>query len=179
MLWSRGNIAGAPCTGWAAAMTEAWGNFFTVQVGGAAALLGPPFVGLSINQAEILKSLSLANRALLALVLLLIAMIQSLVFLIPDLGARALSAVVSMIGLATLVGGTPIEISLVKGELTAKAAYPWDFLLFEISCLPYAVAGALLYLGNCDALHWAVAGMILSIIKAALDAWVLLVEVNQ
>lgn len=40
-------------------------------------------------------------------------------------------------------------------------------------------AGALLYLGNFDALYRAGAGTILSIIKAPLDAWVLLVEVNR
>lgn len=179
MLHFPARGAGAPHAKRTGATGEGWGDFFSAQVGGSAALLGLLFVGLSINLAEILKSQSLANRALLALVLLRIVMIVSLVFLIPGLGPRALSVIVTAIGLAMLAGGTLIEISLAKGEVPSKATYPLNFFLSEVSCVPYVVAGALLYLGNFDALYWLAAGMILSIVKAVSDAWVLLVEINR
>jgi hypothetical protein len=49
----------------------------------------------------------------------------------------------------------------------------------QLAVLPYFAGAALLLAGVEDALHALAVGMILCLVKAALDSWVLLVEINR
>ncbi|MEP9378123.1 hypothetical protein ABLE91_15505 [Aquabacter sp. CN5-332] len=160
-------------------MEEAWANFFSAQVGASSALLGLLFVGVSLNLPKILASPGLPNRALLALILLLIVLILSLIFLVPNQGLRLLAVEVLFFAVLMLAVGTAIEISLTKAARVLRKAYLLNFVLFELSALPYLVAGVLLAMGDAAGVYWLAAGMILSIVKAVTEAWVLLVEINR
>lgn len=160
-------------------MTDAWGNFFAALVGASAALLGLLFVGVSLNLSQVLKWRGLASRALVAMLLLLIVMIVSLIFLLPGVGLRALGVLVTGIGLATVVGGTVIEASIPRSTAVPRYTQALNFLLFEISAIPYVAGGILLFLGETSGAYWVAAATILSTVKAVVDAWVLLVEINR
>jgi len=76
-------------------MSDARLNFFVGQLGASAALLGLLFVDVSTNLSKILGSPDLANRALLAMLLLSIIFIISSIQLAPGqplicLGAETL-----------------------------------------------------------------------------------------
>lgn len=49
----------------------------------------------------------------------------------------------------------------------------------QFSVLPYIVSGILMLTGDINGTYWLVPGFIFSFIKAVLDAWVLLVEINR
>ena len=52
-------------------------------------------------------------------------------------------------------------------------------LLLRTAILPYLAGAAMLLIGAPGALHLVALGLVLSFAKAALDAWVLLVEINR
>jgi modulator of FtsH protease len=76
-----------------------WDSFFVAQVGASAALAGLVFVGISLNQAKIMASAYLPNRAQEALVVLLVNLLLSSLFLTPGQSAVSLGAEVLAVGL--------------------------------------------------------------------------------
>jgi hypothetical protein len=54
-----------------------------------------------------------------------------------------------------------------------------NLLLLRAAILPYVAGAAMLLIGAPGPLHLVALGLILSFAKAALDAWVLLVEINR
>jgi hypothetical protein len=162
------------------AAMEAWEALFTAQLGAAAALGGLVFVGLSLNLEKILKFPVLPNRALLALGLLLAILVVSSLLLMPGVPLPVLGVCTLLAGLTVGVFGTAIEVHLLRAiEVQHRTNFIGNLLLFEVSVLPYIVAGILLLRGDLSALYWIAAAMIVSFVKAVVDAWVLLVEINR
>jgi hypothetical protein len=162
------------------AAMEAWEPFFTAQLGAAAALGGLVFVGLSLNLAKILSFPVLPNRALLALGLLLAILVVSSLLLIPDVPLPVLGVCTLLVGLVVGVFGTAIEIHVLRAvEIQYRTNFIGNLILFELSVLPYIVAGILLLRADLSALYWIAAAIVISFIKAVADAWVLLVEINR
>jgi hypothetical protein len=54
-----------------------------------------------------------------------------------------------------------------------------NLVLLQVATLPYIAGTVMIVLGMPGALNVVVLGMILSFLKAALDAWVLLIEINR
>jgi modulator of FtsH protease len=159
---------------------EAWEPFFAAQLGAAAALGGLVFVGLSLNLAKILSFPVLPNRALLALGLLLAILVVSSLLLMPGVPLPVLGVCTLLVGLTVGVFGTAIEIHLLRAvEIQHRTNFIGNLILFELSVLPYIVAGILLLRADLSALYWIAAAIIISFIKAVADAWVLLVEINR
>ncbi len=52
-------------------------------------------------------------------------------------------------------------------------------ILFQVAVVPYMVGGILLVIGWSGAMYWVAAGVMLSVLMACLEAWVLLVEINR
>jgi len=52
-------------------------------------------------------------------------------------------------------------------------------VLLQVATLPYIAGAVMIVLGMPGALNVVVVGMILSFLKAVLDAWVLLIEINR
>jgi hypothetical protein len=57
--------------------------------------------------------------------------------------------------------------------------YVINLMLSQLTVLPYAIASIILLVVGADSLYWFVPAVIFSLIKAILDAWVLLVEINR
>jgi modulator of FtsH protease len=157
-----------------------WEAFYSAQLGAAAALGGLVFVGLSLNLAKILTNPVLPNRALLALLVLLAILIVSSFALMPGQSHRALGAEIVAVGSLVIVTGTWIELHGLRNlELQSRRTFIATFVLFELGVLPFVIGGALILLGLPAGLYWVAAGVIVSFVKAVLDAWVLLVEINR
>lgn len=158
-----------------------WENFFIAEVGASAALAGLLFVGVSINLARILSLPQLPNRALLALLLLLTILVVSSLLLIPGQSLMLTGIEVLIIGLVIWTLATVLDIRSLQ-ETEARYRRPFvstNMVLSQLAALPYVIAGITILLSGAGGLYWLVPAVIFSFIKAILDAWVLLIEINR
>lgn len=161
-------------------IVDNWAPFITTQLHIAGALTGLLFVGLSLNLKKILSYPDLPDRALLALAVLLMVLIVCSLMLIPGQPLRLVGIEVLALGLIMLIVGTRIEIRMLRSaEPKGRITYLTNFILLELGLLPYVVGGALLMAGDANGLYWIAAAIIISVVKAVLEAWVLLVEINR
>ena len=157
-----------------------WEAFYTAQLGAAAALGGLVFVGLSLNLKKILSYAWLPGRALLALMVLMAILIISSFMLMPGQSLNALGIEIASVGVLLFLVGSGMEVyALRKVSLQNRPAFIVNLALLELGILPFIVGGVLLLLGMEGGFYWIAAGVIVSFIKAVMDAWVLLVEINR
>ena len=73
-----------------------------------------------------------------------------------------------------------LDISIYRGrDKNYRKQYMLHMAVNQVSVLTYIICGiSLLYSGS-NGLYWMVPAMMLSFIKAVLDAWVLLVEIHR
>jgi hypothetical protein len=156
-----------------------WQVFFAGQLGAGATLVGLLFVGLSLNLARILAAPTLPLRAEIALILVMLQLVVASLALIP--GQPALAFGIEAAAVAGLVWCVTAWLSLRMlragpGWRTRQAA---NFALLQAAVLPLLAGGLLAAFERPAGLGLIAAGMILCIVKATLDAWVLLVEINR
>jgi hypothetical protein len=155
-----------------------WEAFYAAQLGAAAALGGLVFVGLSLNLKKILSYAWLPGRALLALMVLMAILVISSFMLMPGQSLTALGLEIAAVGVLLLFVGSGMEIyALRKVNLQNRRPFIGNLVLLEIGILPFG--GVLLLFGIESGFYWIAAGVIVSFIKAVIDAWVLLVEINR
>ena len=157
-----------------------WSNFFVATVSASAALLGLIFLGISINLKQILSARGIDLRASITMILLMGVLLISILLLVPTA-----SAIIR--GLYVLVTGFIVwlTITLLDGKIyrskpaVYRRLHRYNIAFTQVATLPYLVSGILLITGNGAGMYWLVAAIIFSIIRAVLDAWVLLVEINR
>jgi hypothetical protein len=157
-----------------------WSNFFIGTASAAATLTGLIFVGVSINLTKILSIPKLPGRALISLILLLQILLLSLLFLVPKQTLTTLSIEVLCLSFITwaFVSKTDIGIFLSKPK-EFKPHYAFNVLLSQIAIIPYFIGGIEVLTNGENSFYWFVPAILLSFLKAVLDAWVLLVEINR
>jgi hypothetical protein len=60
-----------------------------------------------------------------------------------------------------------------------KKQYRISMVYNQLSLLPYIVSAIAILIVKQNGIYWLVPGIIISFIKAVVDAWVLLVEINR
>jgi hypothetical protein len=154
-----------------------WSDLFVATAGAAAALAGLVFVAVSINIERILKFEGLPERALEAVLTLVIVVLVSIACLIPGQSVAALG----------------IELLLVAGGYSALVVRLWPHtrpqpddprtwivshvLIRVIAAVPLLVGAVSLIAESGGGVYWIVAGIVGAIIGAVANAWVLLVEI--
>jgi general stress protein CsbA len=157
-----------------------WHDFFMATAGSAAALTGLIFVGVSINIQKILSVSKLPDRALLSLILLLTILILSSLMLVPQQSFWLIGIEVAVFTTGVYIVVTKMDISIYKKtDAIYKRPYFISLVFNQLATLPYLVAGATILICGEHGIYWLVPGIILSFIKAIIDAWVLLVEINR
>jgi len=159
---------------------DGWENFFLGHVGASAALGGLLFVAISLNLAQISSASDLADRALLALALLLAILVASSIMLIPNQPWLAVGIEILLVGGGLTALAVTKRPRLEDGGPQSDAKQIVNLILLVVAVGPYLVGGALIAVGQFRVgLYLVAAAIILSFIKAVLDAWVLLIEINR
>jgi hypothetical protein len=133
--------------------TGDWGELFLAGAGASAALAGLLFVAISINLERILQGVGLPGRAGEAIVLLVAGLVVWLILVVIDVRA-----------VRVRVGPYP-------------AALAGRIVITQVAVLPLLAGGVSLLLRAGGGLYWLVPGVVLCLVVAVLDAWVLLIEI--
>jgi hypothetical protein len=158
--------------------TESWESLFVTEAGVAAVLAGLLFVAVSINLAKILQHPGLPGRAAEAIGLLTGVLMACTLGLVPGQPRTMLGAELLAAGLGAWLVQVGIHLRAVRHRTgPSPAALGGRIGLAQAAVLPLPAAGLSLLLGAGGGLYWLVPGIILGVVVAILDAWVLLIEI--
>jgi modulator of FtsH protease len=162
--------------------TEGWGDLFLAAAGATAALSGLIFVGLSVNIRTVLdidkqvRSNFLTGRAIEALVALLSVLVISLVALTPTIARGVLAAFILLTAATSAI--SPVRAVLAsRSQRQLTVATAWRLVTATSLTLTLLAAGATLAAGHGGGLDWLPASFVLAVAVAAINAWILLVEI--
>ena len=155
-----------------------WDSLFLAEAGASAALAGLLFVALSINLERILKGAGLPGRAGEAIMLLLAVLVVATWALVPGQSSTVLGAELLGSGLAVWLIVVGIHVQAVRGHVApSRSLLVRRIVLAQAAILPLLIGGVSLLLRAGGGLYWLVPGILLCLLVAVLDAWVLLVEI--
>lgn len=157
---------------------EGWANFFVAEVGAAAALSGLLTVAISINLTRILAHPHLPGRAAETLTVLVGSLLVCSLALMPGQPIQGLGAEAFVIGLAL----TALPIAQRSWAVPNAEGQPIPHLgvrlvLTFLPAIPFPIGGAMLMAGSSSGLYVIAVGVLLGFVGAAINAWVLLVEI--
>jgi len=154
--------------------------FFTATAGAAAPLTGLIFVGVSINLTKILSTRTLPNRALLSIILLLANLIFSVIFLIPDQSIFVRGFELLITGILVWFIVIYLDLSIYRKSLDKfKKKYILNAIINQLCASPVVIGAILMLLIGGAGIYWIALGILFSFIKAVIDGWVLLVEIDR
>lgn len=160
-------------------MTE-WYYFFATAAGCATTLIGLLFVGISISLKLVLSHAQLPNRALESITLLLTIVLVAGATLLPGQSAVTLGAEVLGLGLAAWAGASWLNWSSWPLIPAPHRRSHWvNIALTQLALLPCLGAGILLLASHLAGVYWLPLAIALSLGKALMDAWLLLIKVNR
>jgi hypothetical protein len=158
--------------------TAEWDSLFLAEAGASAALAGLLFVALSINLERILKGAGLPGRAGEAIMLLLAVLVVATWALVPGQSSTVLGAELLGSGLAVWLIVVGIHVQAVRGHVApSRSLLVRRILLAHAAFLPIMICCVWLLFRAGGGIYWLVPGILLCLLVAVLDAWVLLVEI--
>jgi modulator of FtsH protease len=122
-------------------------------LGAFAALLGLLFVGVSINLTKILGSRDLADRSLLAMILLLTILIVSSLLLIPGQPLIWLGAEILILSAGVWIAGMIIEVRTLQRSDQSRTILASNLILLQAATIPLLIAGGALVLADANGLY--------------------------
>jgi modulator of FtsH protease len=159
---------------------EAWHDFLLTEAAAAAVLTGLIFVGVSINLNRILSLPRLPPRALQSIVILMTIFIASSVLLVPEQSADVIGSELVICGIIGWLIVVRLDLMIRRAtDRQYRRSYTLLMVLNQVAIIPYIIAGGYILLYGLAGLYVLVLAILLSAVKALMDAWVLLVEINR
>jgi hypothetical protein len=156
-----------------------WHDLLVAVAGASAALAGLLFVAISINLRQILDVPVLPSRAASALGALFLALIVSVLALVPGQSRTVLGAELLVCAVPIWLATTYRYVHAGRAEQQSRFAYGSDLTVAELAVVPVVGAGVSLVTGAGGGLYWLVPGFVFAFITAAVNGWVLLVEIMR
>ena len=151
-----------------------WADFANTVAGGAAALAGLLFVGLSLNLAEVLKYPGVPARAAVTLGPTIAILLTAIFVATPGQDPRVLAVEIAVIGIfGALVAG------LYQRKERSRARTMYLTLLPLVPAVLLIVGAVSLWLQRGGGLYWVTASVTTGFVAASANAWVLLVEIKR
>jgi hypothetical protein len=154
-----------------------WADFANTVAGGAAALAGLLFVGLSLNLAEVLKYPGVPARAAVTLGLTIAILLTAIFVATPGQDPRALAAEIGFVGLCICAGA--LVSGLYQRDERSRARTMYVTLLPLVPALMLIAGAVSLLLLRGGGLYWVTASVATGFVAATANAWVLLVEIKR
>jgi modulator of FtsH protease len=155
----------------------AWSDFAQTVGGGAAALAGLLFVGLSMNLTEVLTYPALPARAAATLALLIAIVLVTLFLATPGQTAQAVGLEIGAVGVLMTAGAVVAALRQRGGRGSSKTLY--SLALLGIPTALLIVGGISLWFERGGGLYWITASAATSLVASTANAWVLLVEIKR
>jgi modulator of FtsH protease len=157
--------------------TTNWVGLFGAEVAASAALTGLIFVAVSINLKSILAYPWLPRRVLKALCMLCPELFISTFGLVPGQSVQVQGLEVLGLGVMGVIWVVVIDVGIWRMTPVEFRRRP-VLLSFGLSAtLCTAIAGVSLLAQAGGGLYWLVPAMVLALVTALTDAWVLLIEI--
>jgi hypothetical protein len=163
---------------------EQWSAFFQTAASVTATLTGFLIVGISVNAKEIIAMPRLPGRAAEAIIPLVGSLVIQVAALIPMQRLAIFGVEVLVMGvlgwlLCLLTQIISVRRAKAVGETRGAGSriILFHLLLNHLQSLPFMIAGALMILNAAAGLYWIAAGVMLTLIISAVNAWVLLIEI--
>ena len=160
-------------------MTPGWENFAVISGSAAGALTGLLFVAVSLNRDRIVSHAPLRSEAAQTLVLFLLALLLSLLLVIPGDSARTLGIV--LVALAIVSGTILILIGREgrRGRLTGdgpedRLARLVDTVSPNLVTMLVTVVAGCLQIAGANGLYWLAAAEVLALVSGVVNAWLFL-----
>jgi hypothetical protein len=137
-------------------------------------------VGVSINMSKILALPRLPERALQTIIVLLALLLVSSLLLVPGEPTTAMGLEILGVGAVAWAISTLLEVgNLKKVAKEYRRLWLQNTFLGQAALLPYIVSGVATLVYGADGIYLLVPGVIFSFVKAIIDSWVLLIEINR
>src|ERR1700710_480941 len=155
-----------------------WTDLFVATAGASAPLAGLVFLAASTTLERTLAFRGLPERALETLLFLVSALLISVVALVPGQSHVALGVelLVVSLGIDAIVMRQP-TIQVEEGEVMRRSWRVSRWALRLAATVPFLIGAVSLIARSGGGLYWLVAGIVLAIMAAVANAWVLLVEI--
>jgi hypothetical protein len=154
-----------------------WADFANTVAGGAAALAGLLFVGLSLNLAEVLKYPGVPARAAVTLGLTIAILLTAIFVATPGQDPRVLAVEIAVIGIFVAFGA--LVAGLYQREERSRARTMYLTLLPLVPAVLLIVGAVSLWQQRGGGLYWVTASVTTGFVAASANAWVLLVEIKR
>lgn len=152
---------------------KAWTDYGVGVIGGAATLTGLLFVAVSVNSAWFSSSQAHRGRAGQALVLFVVALVSSILLVIPGQSPTTLGVEIVVFGV--LVGRTMLALGTERVEDEPRSLTVVDRLSPRlITTVGLIVAGVSLIVGRFGGLYWLAGVHVCALLAGLLNAWVFL-----
>jgi hypothetical protein len=156
-----------------------WHDLFAAVASASAALAGLLFVAISINLRQILAVPVLPVRAATSLGALVVALVASILILVPGQSRTVLGAELLVCAVPAWLATTYGYVRFGRAKQQSRLQYGIDLAIAQLAVVPIAGAGVSLVAGMGGGLYWLVPALIFVFISAAVKGWVLLVEVMR
>jgi hypothetical protein len=159
---------------------DKWHSYFSVTAGASATLTGLIFVGISINLKKILEFSQLPSRALGTLILLTNNLLVSSFCLIPDQAIFSLGIKLSFLTFFVWIFNTRLDIISIRDkDKTFRPENIQNMIFNQLAIAPFILGSTSMLSTNLEGIDWLVAGISMSFVKAIVDAWVLVIEIQR
>jgi hypothetical protein len=157
-----------------------WADFLSAEVQASAALTGLLFVAISINLKTIVSEPLLVPRAAKGLTSLVGVMVAASLCLVPGQHIALLGSELTILGAIVWwsVTGSHRAASRNNPHITNRQRF-FQAALTQLSAIPFVISGVTLMCHRGGGFYWLVPAVIISLVAALMDSWVLLIEIMR